>query len=167
LAALVKNGTWFDPQCGLVFRNYLDHKPWFDGIGNYNAVGFASMEKAIPLAEAGIGKAARTKGVKLVFGTDAVAGAHGRNAEELVCRVRRGGQSAMDALLSATSRAAESMGLEKEIGRVATGFAADLIATDGDPSQEIEATMRVSFVMKAGVVYRNDGARVSTMGGKR
>ena len=54
LALFAERGTWFDPQCGLVFRNYLDHKPWFDGIGNYNAVGFAAMEKAIPLAEAGI-----------------------------------------------------------------------------------------------------------------
>ncbi len=160
LAALVKNGTWFDPQCGLVFHNYLDNKPWFDGIGNYNAVGFASMEKAIPLAEAGIGAASRTKGLKLVFGTDAVAGAHGHNAEELVCRVRRGGQNAMDAIVSATSRAAESMNLGKEVGRIATGYAADLIATDGDPSREIEASLRVSFVMKGGTVYRNDGAAV-------
>ncbi len=155
-AMLVERGTFFDPQCGLVFHNYLDNKPWFDGIGNYNAVGFASMEKALPLAEAGIGLASKTPKLKLVFGTDAVAGAHGRNAEELVCRVRKGGQGAMDAIISATSRAAESLGLEKDIGRIAEGFSADLIATDGDPSQEIEASQRVSFVMRAGRVYRND-----------
>ena len=155
-ALLVQRGTFFDPQCGLVFHNYLDNKNWFEGIGNYNAAGFASMEKALPLAEAGIGLASRTKGLKLVFGTDAVAGAHGRNAEELVCRVRRGGQSPMDALVSATSRAAESLGLEREIGRIAVGYAADLIATDGDPSIEIEATQRVRFVMRNGHVYRND-----------
>ena len=155
-ALLVERGTFFDPQCGLVFRNYLDHKPWFEGIGNYNAAGFASMEQALPLAEAGIGSASRTKRLKLVFGTDAVAGAHGRNAEELVCRVRRGGQPAMDAIVSATSLAAESLGLEREIGRVAVGFAADLVATDGDPSVEIEATQRVSFVMRGGRIYRND-----------
>jgi imidazolonepropionase-like amidohydrolase len=160
-AAFVQQGTFFDPQCGLVFRNYLDHKPWFEGIGNYNAAGFASMEQALPLAEAGIGMASRTKGLKLVFGTDAVAGAHGRNAEELVCRVRRGGQSAMDAIVSATSRAAESLRLEREIGRVAVGLAADLIATDGDPSQEIEASQRVSFVMRSGTIYRNDGSRIT------
>ncbi|AMW05576.1 hypothetical protein GEMMAAP_13690 [Gemmatimonas phototrophica] len=158
-SAFVQHGTFFDPQCGLVFRNYLDHKPWFEGIGNYNAAGFASMEQALPLAEAGIGLASRTKGLKLVFGTDAVAGAHGRNAEELVCRVRRGGQNAMDAIVSATSRAAESLRLEREIGRVAVGLSADLIATDGDPSQEIEASQRVSFVMRTGTIYRNDGAR--------
>ncbi len=158
-ALLVRNGTFFDPQCGLVFHNYLDNKPRFEGIGNYNAVGFASMEKALPLAEAGIGFASRTPTLKLVFGTDAVAGAHGRNAEELVCRVRRGGQPAMDALVSATSRAAESLRLEKEIGRIAVGYQADIIATDGNPVTEIEATQRVVFVMRGGVVYRNDGAR--------
>jgi imidazolonepropionase-like amidohydrolase len=156
---LVRNGTYFDPQCGLVFHNYLDNKPRFEGIGNYNAVGFASMEKALPLAEAGIGSAARTPTLKLVFGTDAVAGAHGRNAEELVCRVRRGGQPAMDAIISATSRAAESLRLEKEIGRIAVGYQADLIATDGNPVREIEAAQRVVFVMRNGVIYRNDGAR--------
>jgi len=155
-AVLVERGTFFDPQCGLVFHNYLDNKSWFEGIGNYNAEGFASMERALPLAEAGIGSASRTNRLKLVFGTDAVAGAHGRNAEELVCRVRRGGQPAMEAIISATSLAAESLRLEKELGRVAIGYAADLIATDGDPSQEIEATQRVRFVMRNGVVYRND-----------
>lgn len=158
-ALLVRNGTFFDPQCGLVFHNYLDNKPRFEGLGNYNAVGFASMEKAIPLAEAGIGFASRTPTLKLVFGTDAVAGAHGRNAEELVCRVRRGGQPATDALVSATSRAAESLRMDREIGRIAVGYQADIIATDGDPVAEIEATQRVVFVMRNGIVYRNDGAR--------
>lgn len=158
-ALLVRNGTFFDPQCGLVFHNYLDNKPRFEGIGNYNAVGFAAMEKALPLAEAGIGSAARTPTLKLVFGTDAVAGAHGRNAEELVCRVRRGGQPAMDAIVSATSRAAESLRMDKDIGRIAVGYLADIIATDGDPVSEIEASQRVVFVMRGGVVYRNDGAR--------
>ena len=155
-AMLVQRGTFFDPQCGLVFHNYLDNKVRFEGIGNYNAVGFASMEKAIPLAEAGIGSASRTPRLKLVFGTDAVAGAHGRNAEELVCRVRRGGQPAMDAIVSATSRAAESLRLDKEIGRIAVGYTADIIATDGDPSAEIEATQRVVFVMRSGTIYRNE-----------
>jgi len=156
---LIRNGTFFDPQCGLVFRNYLDNKPRFEGIGNYNAVGFASMEKAIPLAEAGIGAASRAPTLKLVFGTDAVAGAHGRNAEELVCRVRRGGQPAMDAIVSATSRAAEALRMEAQIGRIAVGYLADIIATDGNPAAEIEASQRVTFVMRNGIVYRNDVRR--------
>ncbi len=167
-ALLVQRGTFFDPQCGLVFRNYLDNRKRFEGIGNYNAAGFASMEQALPLAEAGIGAASRTPSLKLVFGTDAVAGAHGRNAEELVCRVRRGGQPAMDAITSATSRAAESLRLDKEIGRIAVGFIADIIATNGDPSAEIEATQRVTFVMRNGIVYRNDtgGSTATTRRGR-
>lgn len=158
-ALLIQRGTFFDPQCGLVFRNYLDNRRRFEGIGNYNAVGFASMETAIPLAEAGIGAASRVPTLKLVFGTDAVAGAHGRNAEELVCRVRRGGQPAMDAIVSATSRAAESLRLDQQIGRIAVGYIADIIATDGNPATEIEASQRVIFVMRNGIVYRNDVAR--------
>jgi len=73
--------------------------------------------------------------------------------------VRRGGQPAIYAIISATSRAAEPLGLEKEIGREAVGYATDLITTDGDPVAQIEASQHVSFVMKGGRVYRNDGAR--------
>jgi imidazolonepropionase-like amidohydrolase len=62
----------------------------------------------------------------------------------------------MDAIVSATSRAAESLRLEREIGRIAVGYRADIIATEGDPSVEIEAAGRVRFVMRDGVIYRND-----------
>jgi imidazolonepropionase-like amidohydrolase len=62
----------------------------------------------------------------------------------------------MDAIISATSRAAESLRLDKEIGRIAIGYTADIIATEGDPLSSIEATQRVVFVMRNGVVYRND-----------
>jgi imidazolonepropionase-like amidohydrolase len=158
-AMMAEAGTYFDPQCGLVFRNYLDNRPRFDGIGNYNAAGFAAMERALPIAERGIRDAYRTKGLKMVFGTDAVAGAHGRNADELVCRVSRGGQPAMEALISATSLAAESMGLGKSIGRVAPAYLADLIAVRGNPLMDITAMHRVVFVMRGGVVYRNDPER--------
>jgi imidazolonepropionase-like amidohydrolase len=65
----------------------------------------------------------------------------------------------MDAIVSATSRAAESLGLGTTIGKLSPGFAADLIAVDGDPSVDITAVERVRFVMKNGIVYRNDGAR--------
>jgi imidazolonepropionase-like amidohydrolase len=64
----------------------------------------------------------------------------------------------MDAIISATSRAAESLRLEREIGRIAVGYQADLIATDGDPVREIEAAQRVVFVMRGGVIYRNEPA---------
>jgi imidazolonepropionase-like amidohydrolase len=154
LDLFAQRGTWFDPQCGLVFTNYLDNRARYDGIGNYNAVGFASMEKAIPMAANVVRLASRTKGLKLAFGTDAVAGAHGRNAEELTCRVRKGGQPAMEAIMSATSRNAAALGLGDRIGTIAPGMQADLIAVDGDPTTDITALGRVVFVMKGGKVYR-------------
>jgi imidazolonepropionase-like amidohydrolase len=156
LALMAARGTIFDPQCGLVFHNYLDHKPVFQGIGNFTPEGFAAMERAIPLAQSAFRQATATPGLRVVFGTDAVAGAHGRNAEELVCRVREGGQKPMDALVSATSLAAASLGLGETIGTIAPGMSADIIAVDGDPTRDIDAMRRVVFVMKGGVVYRHD-----------
>lgn len=157
LELMAQRGTYFSPQCGLVFRNYLGNKRYFEGIGNYNAEGFAAMEKAIPLAVDVIKRASRTPRLKLVWGTDAVAGAHGHNIDDLICRVNEGGQPAADALVSATSRAAESLGLAKQIGAVAPGLEADIIAVRGNPLSDIAALKRVSFVMKGGTVVRHDG----------
>lgn len=155
LQLMAERGTYFDPQVCLVFRNYLDNRGKYDGIGNYNAEGFAAMERALPVAAAGFRQAIATPGLKVVFGTDAVAGAHGRNVEELVCRVQAGGQRPMDAIVSATSLNAAAMGLGTSIGTLAPGLQADLIAVDGDPSEDITALRRVMFVMKGGTVYRN------------
>jgi imidazolonepropionase-like amidohydrolase len=155
LTLMARRGTYLDPQCGLVFHNYLDNRARFLGIGNYTNEGFAAMEKAVPLAVETFRRAIATPGLKVVFGTDAVAGAHGHNAEELICRVREAGQKPEDALASATSLAAESMSLSEKIGRIAPGFEADLIAVQGDPARDITALRRVVFVMKGGVVYRN------------
>jgi imidazolonepropionase-like amidohydrolase len=159
LRLMADRGTYFDPQCGLVFRNYLDNRAKYEGIGNYNEAGFAAMEKAIPLAVAALQRARATPGLKIVWGTDAVAGAHGRNVEDLICRVEDGGQPPMEAIISATSLGAQALGLGGEIGAVAPGLQADLIAVDGDPSKDITALRRVVFVMKGGRVYRWDGAR--------
>jgi imidazolonepropionase-like amidohydrolase len=155
LKLMADRGVYFDPQCGLIFQNYLENKPKYLGIENYTEAGFAAMEKAVPLAVATFRRAIATKGLKVLFGTDAVAGAHGRNAEELVCRVREGGQAASDAIISATSGAAESLGLADRIGRLAPGMEADLLAVEGDPLADITALRRVAFVMKGGWVYRN------------
>ena len=157
LDLMAEKGTYFDPQCSLVFRNYLDNREKYDGIGNYNAEGFAAMEHALPLAAEAIRKAVKTPKLKMVYGTDAVAGAHGRNAEDLVCRVQTSGQKPMDAIISATSLNAEAMGLGASIGTLAAGMDADIIAVDGDPSANITALRNVSFVMKGGKVIRDDG----------
>jgi imidazolonepropionase-like amidohydrolase len=154
LRLMAEHGTFFDPQVGLVIHNYLDNKASFRGIGNYTEEGFAKMQEVLPLNQAMFKRALATKGLKIVFGTDAVAGAHGRNAEEFIYRVQDG-QDPMDTLVAANSRAAESLNLQNEIGSIAAGMQADVIALDGDPVKDITALRRVVFVMKAGKVYKN------------
>jgi imidazolonepropionase-like amidohydrolase len=155
LKSMAERGVYFDPNIGLVIQNYLRNKSRFLGIGNYTEEGFAQMEKAVVLNNALIKKAVATPGLKLVLGTDAVAGAHGRNADELIARIREGGQKPMDAIISATSLAAKSLNLETSIGTLAPGFEADLIAVEGDPVRDITALTRAVFVMKGGRVYKN------------
>ena len=158
LKLMADKGVYFDPNVGVVLQNYLTNKAKFLGIGNYNEEGFAYMEKGLALNRDMIKRAVATPNLKLVLGTDAVAGAHGRNVEELVCRVRDGGQAPMAAVVSATSLAAESLGLGKELGALAPGMQADLIAVAGDPSQDVAALRDVRFVMKGGRVYAWLGA---------
>lgn len=154
LELMKQKGTYFDPNF-LVLHNYLDNKPKFLGIGNYNEEGFAAMERGLPLV-ADVLKRARKHGVKVVLGTDAVAGSHGRNAEEFVYRVKDGGDSPADAIASGTSVAAEALGMARKIGAIAEGTEADLVAVKGDPLKDITAVRRVGFVMKGGKVYRLD-----------
>ena len=153
LDLMVKHGTYLDPNVSTT-HNYLDHKKEYLGIGNYTEEGFAEMEKALPVRLETLHRAL-AKHVKIVFGTDATAGAHGRNAEEFIYRVKDGGQSPMAALVSANATAAEAMRL-KEVGTIAPGMQADIIGLDGDPLRDITAVRRVVFVMKAGKVYRNE-----------
>jgi imidazolonepropionase-like amidohydrolase len=148
-----ERGVYFDPNF-LVLHNYLENKPKFLGLGNYTEAGFGYIERALPMT-ADVLQRAMAKGVKVVFGTDAVAGAHGRNAEEFVYRVRDASQKPMDVIVSATSLAAESLGLASRIGTLAPGFEADLVATDGNPLDDITAVRRVLFVMKGGKVMKN------------
>ena len=156
LRLMAERGVYFDPQAGLVFHNYFDNKARFLGIGNYNEEGFAAMEKAVPLAIDVVRRAWRTPNLKMVFGTDAVAGAHGHNAEEFIYRVRDAGQGAMDAMVSANSLGAQAMGLGDRIGAIAVGMDADIIALDGNPLEDITAVRHVVFVMKGGKIYKNE-----------
>ena len=153
LKALAEAGVYFDPNIGLVTQNYLENRERFLGIGNYTAEGFASMEKALGLRGPMFSTALKTAGLKIVMGTDAVAGAHGQNAREPIERVKVG-QKPMDAIVGMTSLAAQSMNLDNELGAIAAGLNADLVAIDGDPLQDITALQRVRFVMRNGRVYR-------------
>jgi imidazolonepropionase-like amidohydrolase len=153
LKYMADHGVYFDPNIGLVLQNYIENKAKFLGIGNYTEEGFAFMEKAVP-TNYPMFKKALASGVKMPMGTDAVAGAHGQNAREIIVRVKNGGQKPMDAIVGATSLAAESLRLQNTIGSLAPGLEADIVAVDGDPLQDISAVRNVSFVMKGGTVYK-------------
>jgi imidazolonepropionase-like amidohydrolase len=154
LRLMAERGVYFDPNVGVVMQNYLRNRPKFLGVGGYTEESFAAMPQMLRISELLIKKAVATPKLKLVMGSDAVAGAHGRNADELVARVRQGGQAPMDAIVSATSLAAESLNLAETIGTLAPGYQADIIAVDGDPLTDITAVTRVQFVMKEGRIYK-------------
>ena len=156
LELMAERGVYLDPNIDLVMRNYFENAEHYIGVGNYSEEGFAQMRAAQPRAVAVFQEGLKVRGLKMVFGTDAVAGSHGRNLEELVYRIRAGGQDVMDAIVSATSLAAEELGLQDVTGRIAQGLAADLVAVPGDPRQDPTALLRPRFVMKGGAVYKND-----------
>jgi imidazolonepropionase-like amidohydrolase len=155
LKLMAERGTYFEPNIGLVSQNYLENKPRYLGIGNFDEEGFAYTEKGIPMKLEMFKRALKVSGLRLIMGTDAGAGAHGRNAEEIIYRVQTAGQRAADAMAGATSLNAEALGLGDRIGSLAPGMNADLIAVEGDPLQNITALRRVVFVMKDGNVYKN------------
>ena len=159
LKLMAEKGTYLDPQAGLVIENYLLHKDKYLGTPGYTEEGFAAMQKVLSLNHELVQRASQIRGLKIVFGTDAVAGSHGRNAEEFIDRVRDGKVDPMTAMVSANSLGAEAMGLQNQIGTIAPGFQADIIGLAGDPLKDITAVRRVVFVMKSGVVYKNVSRR--------
>jgi imidazolonepropionase-like amidohydrolase len=153
LALMKARGTYFDPNIGLVLQNYIENKARFlSPTGSYTAEGFAFMEKAVGVKGEMFRRALKS-GVKMPLGTDAVAGAHGQNAREILARVEEG-QTPMDAIISATSLAAESLRMSDRIGSLRPGYEADIIAVAGDPIKDIRTMRKVVFVMKAGVVHK-------------
>jgi imidazolonepropionase-like amidohydrolase len=155
LKLMVEKGMWLDAQAGLVMENYLLNKDKFLGTPGFPEEAFPLIKELIPVFHEFMKRALKIPGLKLVFGSDALAGSHGRNAEEFIDRVRDVGVEPMAAMVSANSLAAEAMGLSDKIGSIASGLEADIIALDGDPLKDITAVRRVVFVMKGGVVYKN------------
>lgn len=160
LKLMAERGTYLDPQAGLLLENYLQYKDKFLARPFFPEEAFDAMKGLIPTTQEFMTRAARVPGLKIVYGTDAVAGMHGRNAEDFIHRVRDCGVDPMTAMVSANSLGAEAMGMADQIGAIAPGMQADIIALDGDPLKDITAVRRVVFVMKGGVVYKN-AARAS------
>jgi imidazolonepropionase-like amidohydrolase len=155
LKLMAERGTYLDPQAGLLLETYLQYKDRYLAAPYYTEEGFAAMKGLIPAHQEFIKRAVRIPGLKVVYGTDAVAGAHGRNAEDFINRVRDCGVDPMAAMVSANSQGAEALGMADQIGSIGPGLQADIIALDGDPLKDITAVRRVVFVVKGGVVYKN------------
>ncbi len=94
------------------------------------------------------------RGVKVAFGTDAGVSKHGRNADEFELMVKYG-MTPSQALVAATVNGADLLGLSAEVGTLEPGKRADLIAVSGDPLADVTVLKRVSFVMKDGLVFRD------------
>ncbi len=156
IALLAERGTFVGFHTGLLWDNYAENRPRFIGVGNYTEIGFERMREARRIGLQTLRDTLRNGTVQIVFGTDATAGAHGRNFEEFIVRVDEAGQDRMDAIITATSRAARSIGLGDSLGQIAPGFTADLVAVEGNPLDNIAAMRNVRFVMRDGIIYRND-----------
>jgi imidazolonepropionase-like amidohydrolase len=157
LDLMAEHGTYYDPQVGLLIQNYLENKAKFFGIGTYNEHAYQNFEKYQPVILETFKRSLKHTNLKIVYGTDANAGGHGRNYQEFIGRVRDGGQDPMQVLIGATSLAAESMGMGDQIGSIAPSMLADIVAFDGNPLQDVNAAGRAVFVMKAGKVVENLG----------
>ena len=122
--------------------------------GGYAPSVAAKMTAAIESINTVVRKAI-AKGVKIGMGTDAAVYPHGRNTEEFHLLTAQG-LSPIDALRAGTSIDAELLGASNRIGSLAAGYMADVVAMPGDPIKDIRQVEKVFFVMKDGIVYRND-----------
>ncbi len=151
IAVLKKNGTYLVPT--------LYVADWMRENEAELHLSPAQAEKLhIVLAQAKDNlKRAFAAGVKIAFGTDAAVFPHGLNAHEFAEYVQMG-MSPMQAIQTATINAADLLGLKNEIGAIEPGKWGDIIAVDGDPSEDVHTLEHVKFVMKGGVVFKNEFA---------
>jgi imidazolonepropionase-like amidohydrolase len=150
LELMKQRGTYLVPTliAGESLREKMDK-------GLYLPPAIAAKARAALAARSQMFQHAVAKGVKIGFGTDAAVYQHGRNAEEFHLMVDLG-MKPIDALRSAALADAEILGLQDKIGTLEAGKFADIVAVPGDPVENIRQTEKVFFVMKEGVIYRND-----------
>src|SRR6476661_3184748 len=150
LTMMKKKGTFLTPT--------LMASEWIMGkLDNYPPA-LQAKAKAATAARSEMFRNAVKMGIKISFGTDAAVFPHGQNAKEFKLMVDLG-MSAIDALKSATANDAELLGIAQKVGTLEKGKLADVIAVPGDPTADITATERVSFVMKGGKIIREGPSR--------
>jgi imidazolonepropionase-like amidohydrolase len=152
-----EHGTWFVPT--IIAGDYVAHKAAIPGF--YPPAVAAKAAAIGPLILGTAGRAYKA-GVKIAFGTDAGVYPHGENAHEFELMVQAG-MPPMFTIQAATTHAADLLKHDKDIGSVAAGKLADLIAVPGNPVDDISQLKNVSFVMKEGVVYKRDGRTVEVI----
>ena len=145
-----EHGTWYVPT--IIAGKFAEEKA---KEGWYPPQVTAKALQVGPIIQATAGKAYKA-GVKIAFGTDAGVYPHGENAKEFEYMVQAG-MPPMFVLQAATTHAAELLHKQDALGQIAVGRQADVIAVPGNPLDDITAMQRVSFVMKGGVVYKEDG----------
>jgi len=146
IAEMAKRGTFYVPT--------IDHNRYY--LDNWQKIGYANgfQEKTKAFIERNLETArkAHKAGVKFAMGSDAIYTMFGQNTRELGWFVKAG-MTPEQALRTATTNAAELLGKEKELGAVAPGYFADLVAVEGDPLADINVAINnVRWVMKAGAV---------------
>lgn len=146
LKEMKARGTWFVPTL-MAFTGIRERL----GKNVYTPTVEAKVRETLSHVGEAL-KAARALGVRVAFGTDAGVFEHGRNAEEFAQLVSYGGMTPAQALASATTDAAMLLGLENQVGRIAPGYSADMIAVDGDPLTDVRVLEKVKFVMVRGRV---------------
>jgi imidazolonepropionase-like amidohydrolase len=163
--ASIEHGTLMDDECRKLMKQkgtwyvptIIAGKSVADSARITGYFPAAIIPKALtigPMIQANCGRAYKA-GVKIAFGTDAGVYRHGVNALEFGY-MTGAGMPAIEAIRAATVNAAELLGETQNLGTLEAGKYADIVALDGDPLQDIAALMRPTFVMKAGVAYRQE-----------
>ncbi len=147
IAAMKQHGTYLVPTAYLI--------DWMQQYGNLPAI-YQQKMKDVSVVEKKNAIKAIQAGVKVALGTDAAVYPHGLNAHELDVYVNQFGMSPLAAIQTGTINAADLMGWTDRVGTLDPGKWADLIAIDGDPVKDVRILQHVPFVMKSGVVYKDE-----------
>jgi imidazolonepropionase-like amidohydrolase len=147
IAAMKKHGTYFVPTAYLIdWMQQSGHLPPF----------YAQKMKDVSAVEKKNAIKAIKAGVKVALGTDAAVYPHGLNAHEIDVYVNQFGMTPLAGIQTGTLNAADLMGWSDKVGSIAPGKWADIIAVDGDPLKDVRLLQHVNFVMKGGVVYKQE-----------
>jgi len=150
-----QHGTWYVPT--IIAGRYVAEKAAVPGY--YPAQIAAKALQVGPVIQQTAGRAYKA-GVRIAFGTDAAVYPHGQNAREFEYMVEAGMPNAY-VLQAATTHAAELLRQSKDLGTLEAGKYADIVGVKGDPLSDISVMQHVDFVMKGGVVYKQDGKAIA------